>query len=311
MSAAKTGSLASVVDVHSQLAAHQYLADEGLATAVFLALTLKRPLLLEGEAGVGKTELAKVLSAITGGELIRLQCYEGIDSSQAVYDWDYSRQLLHLRAAEASGEAASKATALLENELYNERFLIRRALLRAIDHREGPPPVLLIDEIDRADDEFEAYLLEVLSDFQITVPELGTFRAKTPPIVILTSNRTRDVHDALKRRCLYHWVDHPDFEREVSIVRTRVPQVAESLARQVAAAVEALRAMNLYKPPGVAETIDWATALGTLGVRELNDGVVESTLGTVLKYREDHERVREQGVGTLVKQAFERGLRQN
>jgi MoxR-like ATPase len=311
MNDAKTASLASVVDVRSQLAAHQYLADDGLATAVFLALTLKRPLLLEGEAGVGKTELAKVLSSMTGGELIRLQCYEGIDSSQAVYDWDYSRQLLHLRAAEASGEAASKATALLENELYNERFLIRRALLRAIDHREGPPPVLLIDEIDRADDEFEAYLLEVLSDFQITVPELGTFRAKTPPIVILTSNRTRDVHDALKRRCLYHWVDHPDFEREVSIVRTRVPQVAESLARQVAAAVEALRAMNLYKPPGVAETIDWATALGTLGVRELNDGVVESTLGTVLKYREDHERVREQGVGILVKQAFERGLRQN
>jgi len=311
MSAAKTESLASVADVRSQLAAHQYLADDGLATAVFLALTLKRPLLLEGEAGVGKTELAKVLSSMTGGELIRLQCYEGIDSSQAVYDWDYSRQLLHLRAAEASGEAASKATALLENELYNERFLIRRALLRAIDHREGPPPVLLIDEIDRADDEFEAYLLEVLSDFQITVPELGTFRAKTPPIVILTSNRTRDVHDALKRRCLYHWVDHPDFEREVSIVRTRVPQVAESLARQVAAAVEALRALNLYKPPGVAETIDWATALGILGVRELNDGVVESTLGTVLKYREDHERVREQGVGILVKQAFERGLRQN
>jgi len=310
MNDAKTASLASVVDVRSQLAAHQYLADDGLATAVFLALTLKRPLLLEGEAGVGKTELAKVLSSMTGGELIRLQCYEGIDSSQAVYDWDYSRQLLHLRAAEASGEAASKATALLENELYNERFLIRRALLRAIDHREGPPPVLLIDEIDRADDEFEAYLLEVLSDFQVTVPELGTFRAKTPPIVILTSNRTRDVHDALKRRCLYHWVDHPDFEREVSIVRTRVPQVAESLARQVAAAVEALRAMNLYKPPGVAETIDWATALGTLGVRELNDGVVESTLGAVLKYREDHERVREQGVGTLVKQAFERGLRQ-
>ncbi len=311
MSESKTASLASVADVRNQLAAHQYLADDGLATAVFLALTLKRPLLLEGEAGVGKTELAKVLSSMTGGELIRLQCYEGIDSSQAVYDWDYSRQLLHLRAAEASGEAASKATALLENELYNERFLIRRALLRAIDHRDGPPPVLLIDEIDRADDEFEAYLLEVLSDFQITVPELGTFRAKNPPIVILTSNRTRDVHDALKRRCLYHWVDHPDFEREVSIVRTRVPQVAESLARQVAAAVEALRAMNLYKPPGVAETIDWATALGTLGVRELNDDVVGSTLGTVLKYREDHERVREQGVGILVKQAFERGLRQN
>lgn len=310
-SSAGSGSLASVSDVREQLGAHQYLADDGLATAVFLAITLKRPLFLEGEAGVGKTELAKVLSSMTGGELIRLQCYEGIDASQAVYDWDYPRQLLHLRAAEASGEASSKATASLENELYNERFLIRRALLRAIDHRDGPPPVLLIDEIDRADDEFEAYLLEVLSDFQITVPELGTYRAKVAPIVILTSNRTRDVHDALKRRCLYHWVNHPDFEREVSIVRIRVPQVAETLARQVAAAVESLRTMNLYKPPGVAETIDWATALGQLGVRELNDAIVESTLGVVLKYREDHERVREQGVAQLVKQAFDRGMNQN
>jgi MoxR-like ATPase len=293
--------------VRDALAAAGYLADEGLATAVFLALSLKRPLLLEGEAGVGKTELAKVLAAARGSELIRLQCYEGIDASQAVYDWDYSRQLLHLRAAEASGEAAGKATESLENELYDERFLIRRALLRAIEPRNGAAPVLLIDEIDRADDEFEAYLLEVLSDFQLTIPEVGTYRATEIPVVVLTSNRTRDVHDALKRRCLYHWVEHPSFEREVEIVRLRVPAVHERLARQVAGAVERLRTMRLYKPPGVAETIDWATALGTLGVTQLDENVVRSTLGTVLKYREDHERVAEHGVADLVKHAFERG----
>ena len=302
--------LTSVAQVRNALGGQSYLADEGLATAVFLALSLKRPLLLEGEAGVGKTELAKVIAAMTGGELIRLQCYEGIDASQAVYDWDYSRQLLHLRAAEASGEAMSKNTSLLESELYNERFLIKRALLRAIDNRTTPA-VLLIDEIDIADDEFEAYLLEILSDFQITVPELGTFSATSPPIVVLTSNRTRDVHDALKRRCLYHWVEHPNFEREVAIVRLRVPQIAESLARQVAAAVEAMRALNLYKPPGVAETIDWATALGQLGILELDETSVAATLGTVLKYREDHERVRETGIADLVKQAFDRGLSHN
>jgi MoxR-like ATPase len=297
----------SVEQVRAALAEQNYLSEEGLTTAVYLALTLKRPLLLEGEAGVGKTELAKVIAAMTGGELIRLQCYEGIDAAQAVYDWDYSRQLLHLRAAEASGEATSKKTNELESELYNERFLIKRALLRAIDQRDTPA-VLLIDEIDRADDEFEAYLLEILSDFQVTVPELGTFKAATPPIVILTSNRTRDVHDALKRRCLYHWVDHPSFDREVAIVRLRVPQIAESLAKQVAAAVEHMRSLNLYKPPGVAETIDWATALAQLGARELNESVVSATLGTVLKYREDHDRVREQGIAQIVAQAFDRGL---
>ena len=297
----------SVEQVRAALAEQNYLAEEGLTTAVYLALTLKRPLLLEGEAGVGKTELAKVIAAMTGGELIRLQCYEGIDAAQAVYDWDYSRQLLHLRAAEASGEATSKKTNELESELYNERFLIKRALLRAIEER-NTPPVLLIDEIDRADDEFEAYLLEILSDFQVTVPELGTFKAATPPIVILTSNRTRDVHDELKRRCLYHWVDHPSFDREVAIVRLRVPQIAESLAKQVAAAVEQMRSLNLYKPPGVAETIDWATALAQLGARELNESVVSATLGTVLKYREDHDRVREQGIAQIVAQAFDRGL---
>jgi MoxR-like ATPase len=293
----------STDEVAQALAHHGYLADDGLATAIFLALTLQRPLLLEGEAGVGKTEVAKVLSRWTGGDLIRLQCYEGIDVSQAVYDWDYARQLLHLRAAEATGEARGLDTDSLETQLYHERFLVKRAVLAAIDHREGPPPVLLIDEVDRADDEFEAYLLEVLSDFQVTVPELGTFTASTPPIVVLTSNRTRDVHDALKRRCLYHWVDHPGLEREIAIVRLRVPGISETLARQVAAATEAMRSLNLYKPPGVAETIDWATALGRLGASALDDDTVERTLGTVLKYREDHERVRQHGIPELVAHA--------
>ncbi len=295
-------------DVARALAEHGYLPDDGLSTAVFLSLSLGRPLFLEGEAGVGKTELAKTIARWQGAELIRLQCYEGIDASQAVYDWDYSRQLLHLRAAEATGEAKQADATQLENQLYNERFLLKRAVLRAIDYGNSTPPVLLIDEIDRADDEFEAYLLEVLSDFQVTVPELGTFRAATPPIVILTSNRTRDVHDALKRRCLYHWVEHPSFEREVSIVTSRVPDISNQLAEQVAAAVEALRGLNLYKPPGVAETIDWATALGRLGVTQIDENVVEQTLGTVLKYREDQSRVRDHGVAAIVRQAFERGL---
>ncbi len=289
------------------LTEHGYLPDEGLATAVFLALTLRRPLLLEGEAGVGKTEVAKVLARWTGGELIRLQCYEGIDVAQAVYEWDYSRQLLHLRASEAAGTITAGAEAL-EDELYSQRFLVKRPLLRAIEPREGPPPVLLIDEVDRADDEFEAFLLEVLSDYQVTVPELGTFHSDEPPVVILTSNRTRDVHDALKRRCLYHWVEHPSFEREVAIVRLRAPGVDETLARQVAAATAALREQHLYKPPGVAETIDWAMSLGALGATRLDEQLVASTLGTVLKYREDQQRVQTNGVAELVKQAFERGL---
>lgn len=302
-----TGQPISVESVTQSLEEHGYLAERGLATAVFLALTLQRPLLLEGEAGVGKTELAKVLARWTGGELIRLQCYEGIDASQAVYDWDYSRQLLHLRAAEASGEAAGLGADALENQLYQERFLLRRAVLRALEPAPVPP-ILLIDEIDRADDEFEAYLLEVLSDFQVTIPELGTFAAPRPPIVILTSNRTRDVHDALKRRCLYHWVEHPSFDREVAIVQMRVPAITTTLARQVAGATEVMRSMSLYKPPGVAETIDWATALGSLGVTELNDDSVRSTLGAVLKYREDQEHVERYGYSELVKQVLHRTL---
>jgi len=281
-----------------------------LATAVFLALTLRRPLLLEGEAGVGKTEVAKVLARWTGGELLRLQCYEGIDVTQAVYEWDYSRQLLHLRAAELRGAGAEMAAAV-EDELFSERFLVRRPLLQAIagnGDAKVAPPVLLIDEVDRADDEFEAFLLEILSDYAVTVPELGTFRADTPPVVVLTSNRTRDVHDALKRRCLYHWVEHPDFEREVAIVRLRAPEVGERLARQVAAAVQAMRAMGLYKPPGVAETIDWAQALAALGRTDLDESTIEVTLGTVLKYREDAERVGAGGLGPLVAEAVARGV---
>ena len=297
---------ASVEAVTAALTEHGYLPDEGLATAIFLALTLRRPLLLEGEAGVGKTEVARVLSRWTGGELIRLQCYEGIDVAQAVYEWDYARQLLHLRASEAAGTAAVTGADELTDQLWSERFLVRRPLLAAIDHREGPPPVLLIDEVDRADDEFEAFLLEVLSDYAVTVPELGTFTAAVPPVVIVTSNRTRDVHDALKRRCLYHWVEHPAFEREVAIVTLRAPQVAASLARQVAAIVEQVRDLGLYKPPGVAETIDWASAIAALGCAELDESVVDRTLGAAMKYREDQERVRAAGVGALVRAAVAR-----
>ncbi|HEV3225742.1 MAG TPA: MoxR family ATPase [Acidimicrobiales bacterium] len=293
----------SVEGVQAALAEHMYLADEGLSTAVFLSLRLHRPLLLEGEAGVGKTELAKVLAQWTGGELVRLQCYEGIDVSQAVYEWDYARQLLHVRAAEAAGTA----TEAIEDELYSERFLVRRPLLRAITHTESDAvPVLLIDEVDRADDEFEAFLLEILSDYSVTVPELGTFRATTPPIAVITSNRTRDVHDALKRRCLYHWVEHPDLDREVAIVRARVPQVSERLARHVAAATAVMRERGLYKPPGVAETIDWALALATLERDDLTADAANATLGTVVKYREDQERLRRDGLDDLVAEAVGR-----
>jgi MoxR-like ATPase len=294
----------TVDELRAALAEYDYLADEGLATAVFLAMRLRRPLFLEGEAGVGKTEVAKVLSRWTGGRLVRLQCYEGIDVGQAVYEWDYSRQLLHLRAAEAAGRGRGQEAEAIEGELYSERFLVRRPLLEAIAHEgTGAPPILLIDEIDRADDEFEAFLLEVLADYAITIPELGTFRAETPPVVVITSNRTRDVHDALKRRCLYHWVEQPDFDREVAIVRLKAPEAGEVLARQVAAATQAVRDLGLYKPPGIAETIDWAQALATLGRDELDEASVSATLGTVLKYREDQERVRTHGIGELVRQA--------
>jgi MoxR-like ATPase len=285
--------------VSAALSDHNYLTDEGLSTVVYLAMTMERPLFLEGDAGVGKTELAKVLAAWTGGELIRLQCYEGIDASQALYEWDYTRQLLHLRTAEALGRAESDSLAV-EDELYSDRFLIRRPLLQAIDYSGDHSPVLLIDEVDRADDEFEAFLLEVLSDHSVTIPELGTLGGGKAPLVVVTSNRTRDVHDALKRRCLYHWVNHPDLEREIEIIRLKSPEADAALARQVALAVQAMRGMGLYKPPGVAETIDWSTALGKLGESILTEETVTATLGTVLKYREDQERVSGQGIEMIM-----------
>ncbi|MEO3789967.1 MoxR family ATPase [Nonomuraea sp. B10E15] len=260
---------------------HAYLADEGLATAAFLALRMGRPLFLEGEAGVGKTELAKTLAALLEAPLIRLQCYEGLDAAQALYDWDFARQLLHLKAAEAAGITD---VSRLEGEIYDRRFLIARPLLKAV---ETQPSVLLVDEIDRADDEFEAFLLEVLSDFTISIPELGTVRAATPPVVVVTSNRTREVHDALKRRCLYHWLEHPSFDREVAILLRRLPGCTETLAGQVARTAGRLRQADLVKPPGVAETLDWTEALLTLGAKELDPGRAAATLGAALKYRED------------------------
>ena len=286
-------------EVLKALTENDYLSDEGLATVVFLSLTMQRPLFLEGDAGVGKTELAKALASWTDSELIRLQCYEGIDSSQALYEWDYTRQLLHLRSAEASGRAQTEIE-VVEDELYSERFLVRRPLLRAIDPAPGKRPVLLIDEIDRADDEFEAFLLEILSDHTVTIPELGTIGGAVTPIVVVTSNRTRDVHDALKRRCLYHWVNHPELEREIEIIRLKVPEVSNRLARQIALAVGSLRGQGLYKPPGVAETIDWSTAIGKLGQETLNEETIRLSLGTVLKYREDQNRVAEQGIEMIM-----------
>ena len=276
------------LELQERLKEDNYLADEGLSTAIFLALKLSRPLFLEGEAGVGKTEVAKVLSRILETSLIRLQCYEGIDVHQAVYEWDYARQLLHIRTAEALGTTEDREH--FEDELYTRQFLVSRPLLQALEHRGSSPPVLLIDEVDRADDEFEAFLLEILSEFAITIPEVGSIRAERPPVAVLTSNRTREVHDALKRRCLYFYIDHPGLEREVEIVRLRVPEAEERLARQVATAVQGLRNMGLYKPPGVAETLDWTEALVTLGAKELDEALIEATLGSVVKYHEDQQR---------------------
>ncbi|MCW2945993.1 MAG: ATPase associated with various cellular 5 [Actinoallomurus sp.] len=277
---------------------HAYLADDGLATACFLSLRMRRPLFLEGEAGVGKTELAKTLAAVLDAPLIRLQCYEGLDAAQALYDWDFPRQLLHLRAAEAAGVTDVQR---LESELYDRRFLVSRPLLQALEtSSHDRPSVLLVDEIDRADDEFEAFLLEVLSDFTISIPELGTIRAERPPVVVVTSNRTREVHDALKRRCLYHWLEHPAFDREVAIIRRRLPDAADRLVRQVAGAAGRLRELDLLKAPGVAESLDWAEALIALGARDLDPDTAAVTLGAVLKYREDTERVIEGGIAALL-----------
>jgi MoxR-like ATPase len=283
----------SVAEIEEALLRQSYLPHRGLSTALFLSLKIEKPLLLEGEAGVGKTELAKALAQAANARLIRLQCYEGLDVSHAVYEWNYARQLLHIRAAQEG--------AVNEQELFGPEFLIRRPLLEAIGSDE--PAVLLIDEIDRADDEFEAFLLEVLSDFQITIPEIGTVTAKRRPAVILTSNRTRELHDALKRRCLFHWITHPTLEREIEIVRLRVPGVSERLAAETAAFVKGLRDLDLAKAPGVAETIDWTHALTALGCEELDASVVEQTLGAVLKYHEDFDALRDETVVALLGEA--------
>ncbi len=274
---------ASVDDLQAALGTQSYLADRGLATSIHLSLSLDKPLLLEGEAGVGKTEVAKVLASLLGRRLIRLQCYEGIDASQALYEWNYSRQLIAVRAMDAT-DAETHV-----QDLFGPDFLVERPLLAAI--REGSGAVLLVDELDRADDEFEAFLLEVLSEFAVTIPEIGRVAAETPPAVIVTSNRTRELHDALKRRCLYHWIDHPDLEREVAIVRVRAPHVSDALARDVAAAVLRLREMDLAKLPGVAETIDWANALAFLGAERLDESIAADTLGAVVKDHEDQQLV--------------------
>lgn len=274
-------------DVATRLEQDGYLCDDALATATYLALRMQRPLLLEGEPGTGKTALAESLATTMALPLVRMQCYEGIDATQALYDWDFPRQILHLRALEAAGGADAEEA---EKSLYDPRFLLARPVLRAL---QDSPAVLLVDEIDRADDEFEAFLLEVLSTYQVTIPELGTIRAATPPIVVLTSNRTRELHDALKRRCLYHWIDHPGLEREVQIVRTRAPEVSAALARQVVQVTQQVRSRgDLLKPPGVAETIDWARALTYLGTTDIDLGAASATLGALVKYREDSEKVR-------------------
>jgi MoxR-like ATPase len=288
----------AVPDIESlkgRLDAVDYLADDGLATALFLSLRLPQPLLLEGEAGVGKTEAAKALAASLDTELIRLQCYEGIDSSEALYEWNYPRQLLRIRSSEATGARFD------EEELFGREFLTPRPLLQAIEH-EGPlPAVLLVDELDRADDDFEAFLFEMLAESSVTIPEIGTIRATHPPAVILTSHRTRDLHDALKRRCLYHWIDYPSPAREVEIVRRRVPGTAERLATEAAEAVRYLRSSDVQKPPGIAETIDWVAALELLGINHLDAAAAEQTLGSVLKYRDDQEQITEQGLDRLVR----------
>jgi len=292
MSAAST--VSSIDDLQAALRGQLYVASRGLATAIFLALKLGRPLFLEGEAGVGKTEVAKVLARILDTRLIRLQCYEGLDVHHAVYEWNYTRQMMHIRLREGRGERAE------ESELFGPEFLLRRPLLQAIDGSEQKSPVLLVDEIDRSDEEFEAYLLEILSDFQVTIPEIGTIKAERPPAVVITSNRTREVHDALKRRCLYHWIDYPSFASELEIVRTKVPEAPARLARQVAAFVQELRRADLYKVPGVAETLDWTAALVALDRQALDPGLVEETLGVVLKYQDDVQKMKGEAVTAIL-----------
>lgn len=306
MSAITTESapFSTVGELADILESEKYIADRSLATTLFLTLKLGKPLLLEGEAGVGKTEIAKVLSAALDAPLIRLQCYEGLDAANAIYEWDYPRQMLYLRTLDASGGVDQ---AQVRRNLFSDEFLLKRPLLQAIDASHDKSPVLLIDEIDRADQELEAFLLELLSDFQVTVPELGTIRAEHRPIVILTSNRTREIHDALKRRCLYFWVDFPSFEKELKILSAKVPDVPDSLAKQIVTFTQALREVDLFKLPGMAETLDWSEALTALGTNELNDGVVDDTLGVILKYQEDIERIQGEVAARLVERARQAG----
>ncbi|MBK8431768.1 MAG: MoxR family ATPase [Chloroflexi bacterium] len=288
----------TIDDLQAALRQQTYIADRGLATALFLALKLQRPLFLEGEPGVGKTEIAKVITNLLDTTLIRLQCYEGLDVSQAVYEWNYTRQMMHIRYLE------SQKVQFDEAELFSEAFLLKRPLLQAIEASDDKARVLLIDEVDRSDEEFEAFLLEILSDFQVTVPEIGTIKAKHRPVVILTSNRTREVHDALKRRCLYHWIDYPTFQKELEIVQAKVPTAADDLARQLTAFIQELREVDLYKVPGVAETIDWATALVALNQTALSESIVRDTLGVILKYQDDVDKVQ----SSIFQQVYSRAM---
>jgi MoxR-like ATPase len=291
---------ASIDEVAQLLASQQYIAERHLATTLYLAMIMGRPLFLEGEAGVGKTEVAKALASGLGRRLVRLQCYEGLDIANAVYEWNYPRQMIEIRLAEAAGEVSGDNRDKLGADIFTDRFLIKRPLLQALESTQDGPPVLLIDELDRADEPFEAYLLEVLAEYQVTIPELGTIRAERPPLVVVTSNRTREIHDAVKRRCFYHWVDYPDKERELEIVRRKVPQAADALSRSVVAFIARLRGMDLYKAPGVAETIDWAAALAALDRTALDSEAVQSTLGVVLKYEDDIARLDAERVTQLI-----------
>ena len=296
----------SIDEVQNLLRGQSYVADRGLAVAIYLALTLQRPLFLEGEAGVGKTEIARALSQGLEAELIRLQCYEGLDVNQAVYEWNHARQLLEIRLLEAAGNVDRPAAAA---DLFSERFLIKRPLLQAIDESRERSPVLLIDELDRADEEFEGFLLELLADFQLTIPELGTYQAAHPPIVIITSNRTREIHDALKRRCLYYWIDYPDYQKELQIVSAKMPAAPRRLAQQVTGFIQELRETELYKIPGVSETIDWTAALLALNQQELDAQVIDDTLGIMLKYQDDIELVRGEPVRNILERSLNRGPR--
>jgi MoxR-like ATPase len=289
----------SIDQVQASFSGKGYIADRELATAVFLSLALQRPLLLEGEAGVGKTEVARTLADVVDAKLIRLQCYEGLDLNTAVYEWDYPRQMLEIRLLEARGEAKAAAT----RDIFSEEFLIRRPLLQALENHGETSPVLLIDEVDRADEEFEAFLLELLSDFAVSIPEIGTIRAARPPRVILTSNRTREVHDALKRRCLYHWIDYPTAERELAILHARVPDVGDALAREIVRFIQRLRSADLTKSPGIAETLDWAAALSALGASRLDPEQVDQTLGVLLKYQEDLATMRAGGARAILEES--------